>query len=197
MSKTRLSLFLVLLACGIILIRAPSFKDYPTLYLELTKKLILKTETENSIIFVYSERLDLLRDTTIELANADQIKLIAREAIDDFPIFMSRRHGLNMPKPEIKQIVIILASPEYFKATETALNSEVMAYTHNPSISYWGKRIYIKTVYPRIDAILREETIRHEIFHWLAFEYGINQYLPHDQPNGDAYEFCRLRQTAN
>ncbi len=159
-------------------------------YLELTKKLIFKKDMSGCVVYIYSERINF-RGKTIELVNTEQLETVIKQAINDFPTFVLKRHGLIIPKKRIKYLVMILASEEYFSSYEISnKRGSVGAITKDGKLS---KRMYFKVYSSQFDITTHKSIIRHEIFHWIAFEYGIDGFLPHDNPHGDAYDFSNLK----
>ena len=158
-------------------------------YLELTKKLVFKKDIKGCVVYLYSERVSF-SGKTIELANTEQLETIVGQAINDFPGFVSERHGLIIPKKEVKYLVMTLASEEHFRSYEILRGGPVNAFIMSGGHL---KRIYFKASSLQFDITEHKSTIRHEIFHWIAFEYGLNYFLPHDIYSGDAHDFGRLR----
>ena len=160
-----------------------------TAYLELTKKLIFKKDINGCVVYIYSERTGF-SGKTIELVNTEQLETIVEQAINDFPEFVSRRHGLIIPKKETKYLVIVLASKEYFRYLEILKGHPVNAFTQARDENLF-KGIYFKVSSSQFDITVRKSTIRHEIFHWIAFKYGLDDFFLHDAASGqgDAYDF--------
>ncbi len=155
-------------------------------YLEVTKKLISEGMAGDCRVYLYGEDSN---GQTAEVKNLELLAPTIAEAFSDFPDFVVKRHKINLPKVKIDYLKITLVTEKtydsYRRTSETLdrLDSNAFNYKHN---------IYIESKEQKFDILLDKTILRHEVFHFLSYKYGLyndsNSFLPHS----DAYEFGSL-----
>lgn len=157
---------------------------YKFTYLRLTRKLITTKDIEGDRVSVYSEHLD---GKTIKVINFDKLETIIKKVYSDFPIFITSKYGILMPPKKYNRYSSLSIT---FVGRETFSLYDNLDPKKGPFAAFaQGNEIYLKSWNLKFNISIRENTIRHELFHYLASKYRLTYFLPH----ADAKEFGELK----
>lgn len=152
-------------------------------YLNLTKKLIWQKKLDNGCrVYLYSERLNW-KGQTLAAVNLEELDQIATKAMRDFPRFMSQHHRLAIPPRDILSLSLTLVREKNLLSHYKLYGTPISGLT----TKWLSTKIYLRHDGDGLifDIAAHRLTIRHELFHWLEFEHGLEVLIPEQ----DAWDF--------
>lgn len=195
-----ISVSLLTLIC-VTYVRAPSIFWNIDFYLrfgclDLAKKVVLEKKVDECTVRLYSTKSD---GKIIRIANTQALDQIIKETFEDFPEFIQKHYHRTIPKDKkVKNLSIVVVAKGNFYSYDKLQGGPVGAATlTTQGTKFWGKLLPFKRIYfsddnGEFDILTNKETIRHEIFHWMEYEYGLENIIVHN----DVYDFAKMRQKA-
>lgn len=172
---------ILILCFGFLLAPAVSiFYPQPYLYLgfvykfyllDITKEEIKTSNIGSTSVSFYSELDEEGR--MVQILNFASVDSVVERAFQDFPVFVSQRYGIDLPELEGGFLQINFVSEDTFGYYENKRGEAAGA------VTFLSKsKIYIKCRDFKFNITASENTIRHEVFHYLTSRYEW-EILPH------------------
>jgi len=146
--------------------------------LYITKEPVGRIRIHGDTIYIHTEK-----SKDIQLVNLERLESIIDKAYLDFPVFIKNKHKLSIKPKKKNHLSLIFITKETYAYFDETRDQKTSAFFHKTP-----RLIFIETS-SSFDIEEEASTVRHEIFHYLTVETGLNGIIPHNS----AYEFSRKK----